>query len=175
LNSSVIQPYAAKGNHDPLQFALTLPLARRKANIETYPVRIQHLQHQKLMFATSKILDIILKHSHGTLATCREPGCNLCTTICNINENRLHHEGDRLQHAKNIVTTPVYNNCNIWVRERRPALGCARRRGAGAPPSMVDRHPDRAPGHGGASSAFCRMSTPPPPPHTRSAREMSPE
>jgi hypothetical protein len=63
------------------------------------------------MFATSKNLDLILKHSYGTLATCQEHRCNMCTMICNINEKRLH--GERLQHAKEFVATPIYNNCNI--------------------------------------------------------------
>jgi hypothetical protein len=55
------------------------------------------------MFATSKKLNLILKHSHGTLATCEEHGCDMCTTICNINEKRLHHEKRRLQHVKNLL------------------------------------------------------------------------
>jgi hypothetical protein len=37
----------------------------------------------------------------------------MCTTICNINEKRFHHEDEQLQHAKNIIATPIYNNCTI--------------------------------------------------------------
>jgi hypothetical protein len=33
------------------------------------------------MFATSKIFNLILKHSHETLATCGERRCNIFTTI----------------------------------------------------------------------------------------------
>jgi hypothetical protein len=44
-------------------------------NIRTQP------QHRKLMFATSKYLDLILKHSHRTLATCRGRESNMFTTI----------------------------------------------------------------------------------------------
>jgi hypothetical protein len=32
---------------------------------------------------------------------------------CNMNDKRLHHECDQLQHAKNIIATPIYNCCNI--------------------------------------------------------------
>jgi hypothetical protein len=34
-------------------------------------------------------------------------------TGANINENLLHPEDEWLQHIKNIVTTPIYNDCNI--------------------------------------------------------------
>jgi hypothetical protein len=82
-------------------------------NIET-----QRLQHWKIMFATSnntclqhrdsvsatlKNLDLILKHSHETLAICQEHGCNMCIMICNINEKQLYHEDDRLQHVKALL------------------------------------------------------------------------
>jgi hypothetical protein len=76
------------------------------------------------MFATSKNLDLILKHSYGTLATCQEHRCNMCTTICNINEKRLYDE--RLQHAKEFVATPAYNNCNIknTKTKKQEEVGC---------------------------------------------------
>jgi hypothetical protein len=44
-------------------------------------IKTQHPQHRKLMFATSKYLDLILKHSQRTPATCRERECNMFTTI----------------------------------------------------------------------------------------------
>jgi hypothetical protein len=44
-------------------------------------IKTQHPQRRKLMFVTSKYLDLILKHSHRTLATCRERECNMFTTI----------------------------------------------------------------------------------------------
>jgi hypothetical protein len=71
------------------------------------------------MFATSKDLDLILKHSLGTFATCEEHEMQHCTTICNMNEKRLHREDERLQHAKNIVTTSIYNNRNIKKSQNR--------------------------------------------------------
>jgi hypothetical protein len=71
------------------------------------------LQHQDSTSTTSKNLDLILKHLHGTLAACQDHRCNMCTTSCNINEKRLHHKDDRLQHVKNIITTSIYNNYNI--------------------------------------------------------------
>jgi hypothetical protein len=76
---------------------------------------------EKIMVATSKNLDLILKYSHETLAICQEHGCNMCTMICNINEKRLYHEDDRLQHVKNIVTTPIYNICNIQNKKQEEA------------------------------------------------------
>jgi hypothetical protein len=75
--------------------------------------RLSIFNIEKLMIVTSKNLDLILKHSHETLAICQEHGCNMCAMICNINKKQLYHEDDRLQHVKNIVTTPIYNICNI--------------------------------------------------------------
>jgi hypothetical protein len=46
------------------------------SNIETH-----HLQHLKIIFATSKNLDLILKHLRGTVTTCKEHKRNIFTTI----------------------------------------------------------------------------------------------
>jgi hypothetical protein len=35
------------------------------------------------------------------------------------NKKRLYHEDDRLQHVKNIVTTSIYNICNIKISKNR--------------------------------------------------------
>jgi hypothetical protein len=78
---------------------------------------------EKIMVATSKNLDLILKHSHETLAICQEHGCNMRTMICNINEKRLYHEDDRLQHIENIITTSIYNNRNI---KKIPKIGAGK-------------------------------------------------
>jgi hypothetical protein len=40
------------------------------------------------MFATSKNLDLILKHAHAKLATYQEHGCNTCTTIYNMKKEK---------------------------------------------------------------------------------------
>jgi hypothetical protein len=99
--------------------------------LDTTP-NIACLQHQNSTSGTSKInickhqkyLDLILKHSHETLATYQERGCNM-------NDKRLQHEDDQLQHAKNIVATTIYNDCNNSksnaARKRRPLLGPAHR------------------------------------------------
>jgi hypothetical protein len=44
-------------------------------------IETQQSQHRKLKFATSKYLDLILKHSHETPATRRECGCNMSRAI----------------------------------------------------------------------------------------------
>jgi hypothetical protein len=44
-------------------------------------------------------------------------------TGANINENQLHPEDERLQHIKNTVTTPIYNDCNIKkISKQRPKI-----------------------------------------------------
>jgi hypothetical protein len=119
---------------------------------------------EKIMVATSKNLDLILKHSHETLATYQEHGCNMCTMICNINEKRLYHEDDRLQHVKNIVTTPIHNICNIKNKKQEeagsswPAWGSGGTRGGPrGQPRCWRRQRSSVPGRGGVagSSATC--------------------
>jgi hypothetical protein len=34
------------------------------------------------------------------------------------NKKRLYHEDGRLQHVKNIVSTPIYNICNIKKQKK---------------------------------------------------------
>jgi hypothetical protein len=46
-----------------------------------------------------------LQHLKNTDATCEQ-------RFADINEKQLHPEDDGLQHVNNIVTTPIYNNCN---------------------------------------------------------------
>jgi hypothetical protein len=99
-------------------------------NIET-----QHLQHLKC--SQHKKLDLILKHLHGIVATCKERAQHIHND-CNMNDKRLRHEGDRLQHAKNIIATPICNNCNkkpTGVGTSSPYPAHAPAAAAGAPPA----------------------------------------
>jgi hypothetical protein len=114
-----------------------------------------------------------LQHLKNTDATCEQ-------RFADINEKQLHPEDDGLQHVNNIVTTPIYNNCNKKnLRKNRrqvlriraclghgwsgslllassaahaTALGCGCAvRGGGAPP-LRPRHTAR-PAHGSNSSS----------------------
>jgi hypothetical protein len=64
----------------------------------------------KLMFATSKKLYLILKHSHGTLATSQEHRYNMCTTICK-------HKNDYIMKTNDCnmsrITSATFNIRNI--------------------------------------------------------------
>jgi hypothetical protein len=96
------------------------------------------------MFATSKNLDLILKYLHRTRNMSRTR-MHMCTTIYNMKEKQLHHEGEQLQHVKNIVATSVYNNCNI---KKSPELEAHDRRGGRSSPRAPRR---RRPGSSSAT------------------------
>jgi hypothetical protein len=67
----------------------------------------------------------------------------MCATICNINEKRLYHEDNRLQHVKNIVTTQIYNICNIKNKKKQEEARSSRSAwGSGGRPASSDAlHP----------------------------------
>jgi hypothetical protein len=62
------------------------------------------------------------------------------------NKKRLYHEDGRLQHVKNIVSTPIYNICNIkkQKKRRRQVLRGQRGGSGGRSASSDASHPTAA-------------------------------
>jgi hypothetical protein len=83
-------------------------------------IETQHPQHRNSTSATSKINICNIKKIRSNFETFTWNTRNTARTWmqhirndCNMNDKRLHHECDQLQHAKNIIATPIYNCCNI--------------------------------------------------------------
>jgi hypothetical protein len=85
--------------------------ATSKLNIRN--IETQHPQHQKLIFTTSKKFRSNFETFTWNTRNTARTWMQHIHTDCNMNDKRLHHECDQLQHAKNIIPTPIYNGCNI--------------------------------------------------------------
>jgi hypothetical protein len=88
------------------------------------------------MFATSKIFRFNFEPFTWNTRNMSRTWMQHVRNDCNMKDKQLHHEYNQLQHAKNIVATPIYTDCNIpksggWGR---PSL-CAPVTAAGAPPA----------------------------------------
>jgi hypothetical protein len=119
-------------------------------NDETFRTQACNMKKTSATFKHSicNMLRILMQHIHNDcnlkgnrfakwrrlIATCQEHCCNTDIQLLqHENANRLQHEDDRLQHAKNIIATSIYNYCNIKNKKSKtggasgdPPAGCGR-------------------------------------------------
>jgi hypothetical protein len=69
------------------------------SRLNIYNMENEYLQHQKYL---DLIFETFTWNTHNMLRTRMQHVHNDCDM-----------KRDQLQHAKNIITTPIYNNCNI--------------------------------------------------------------